>query len=228
MGCVLGAVTPAVIVPAVEDMKQRGLVKTDVQKNIVNLIVAASSFDDVLAISLFNLILGILISYNEQQTDLGVLEKIWLFVKGPVFVVVGILVGYILAVLLGTPMDKSRTFTVFVALVLPITLNQSSIVLNISSAGPIACIFFGFIIILNYSRLFHLTAKVLDSLWLVLEPAMFVLIGAELDLTKLDPQKLLSAALLLLACLTLRTTVAFLIARFGGFDAAESTFVSVA
>ena len=224
-----GAVTPAVIVPAVENLKSKGLVKTSTQKEIVNLIVAASSFDDVLAISLFNLILGILISTSTSESSLTILEKLWIFSKGPSFVIIGLLIGYIFAIFLAHPMSKSKTLTVFICLVLPFILNQGSIVLNISSAGPIACIIFGLIIVMNYSKVFHLAAKTLDTLWIVLEPAMFVLIGTELDIVNLDPKKILSSSFLLLICLVLRTIVAFAIAKFGGkFNDKESIFISLA
>jgi len=231
MGCVLGAVTPAVIVPAVEDLKNQGLAKSETQKEIVNLIVAASSFDDVLAISVFNLILGVIISSSTGSENLTFLGKIWIFSKGPLFVILGLLAGYFFAIFLSHPMSKSKTLTIFTCLTLPFIFNQASIVLNISSAGPIACIAFGLIVVINYSKVFHLAAKTLDTLWLVLEPAMFVLIGAELDVMDVEGGwgKILRAGGLLTVCLGLRTLVAFLIAKFNGkFSDKQSLFISLA
>lgn len=233
MGCVLGAVTPAVIVPAVEDLKNQGLAKTKTQKEIVNLIVAASSFDDVLAISAFNLILGVIISSSSENSDLNLtlLQKLWIFSKGPLFVILGLLTGYLFAIFLAQPMSKSKTLTIFTCLTLPFIFNQASIVLNMSSAGPIACIAFGLVVVINYSKVFHLAAKTLDTLWIALEPAMFVLIGAELDVMNVEGGlgKLFKAGCLLAVCLGLRTVVAFLIAKYNGkFSDRQSLFISLA
>ena len=228
-----GAVTPAVIVPAVEDLKNQGLAKTKTQKEIVNLIVAASSFDDVLAISAFNLILGVIISSSSENSDLNLtlLQKLWIFSKGPLFVILGLLTGYLFAIFLAQPMSKSKTLTIFTCLTLPFIFNQASIVLNMSSAGPIACIAFGLVVVINYSKVFHLAAKTLDTLWIALEPAMFVLIGAELDVMNVEGGlgKLFKAGGLLAVCLGLRTVVAFLIAKYNGkFSDRQSLFISLA
>ncbi|XP_078495074.1 sodium/hydrogen exchanger 9B2-like [Ciona intestinalis] len=59
LGFVLGAVTPAVIVPSLLTLQQKGL---GVKKGIPTLVIAASSFDDVLAISGFSVVLGITFS----------------------------------------------------------------------------------------------------------------------------------------------------------------------
>ena len=52
---VLGAVTPAVIVPSLLSLQNRGY---GVAKGIPTLVIAAASCDDVLAISAFGVILG--------------------------------------------------------------------------------------------------------------------------------------------------------------------------
>lgn len=56
---VLGAVTPAVVVPQLLTLQQKGF---GVIQGIPTLVMAASSFDDVIAISLFGVFLGIAFS----------------------------------------------------------------------------------------------------------------------------------------------------------------------
>lgn len=227
MGCVLGAVTPAVIVPAVEDLKARGLAKTETQSSIVNLIVAASSFDDVLAISLFTVLLSIAVAGTGGSG--GTMAMIWAFTKGPIFVVFGVVFGYVLALALVKTMAKSTTFRVFLALTLPYMLNQGSIVLDISSAGPVGCILFGLTAARQIPEIFHDTAKTLDVLWLVLEPAMFSLIGCELDLFKFSGPQLFKLCVLLLAALTFRTLIAYLVAHMSKqFTWKQSLFIAIA
>lgn len=56
---VLGAVTPAVVVPQLLTLQRKGF---GVEQGIPTLVMAASSFDDVIAISLFGIFLGIAFS----------------------------------------------------------------------------------------------------------------------------------------------------------------------
>lgn len=56
---VLGAVTPAVVVPQLLTLQAKGF---GVKQGIPTLVMAASSFDDVIAISLFGVFLGIAFS----------------------------------------------------------------------------------------------------------------------------------------------------------------------
>ena len=56
---VLGAVTPAVVVPQLLTLQRKGF---GVEQAIPTLVMAASSFDDVIAISLFGIFLGIAFS----------------------------------------------------------------------------------------------------------------------------------------------------------------------
>jgi len=59
LGAILAAVSPAVVIPCLFSLQERGYGK---DKGIPTLIVAAASFDDVLAISVFGVILGIVFS----------------------------------------------------------------------------------------------------------------------------------------------------------------------
>ena len=55
LGFVIAAVTPAVVVPSMLSLQQKGL---GVRQGIPTLVIAAASIDDVLAISGFGVVLG--------------------------------------------------------------------------------------------------------------------------------------------------------------------------
>jgi solute carrier family 9B (sodium/hydrogen exchanger), member 1/2 len=57
--CVLAAVSPAVVVPSLLALKERGFGE---DKGISTLVIAASSLDDIAAISLFGIFLGMIFS----------------------------------------------------------------------------------------------------------------------------------------------------------------------
>lgn len=61
---VLAAVSPAVVIPSMITLQQKGL---GVTKGIPTLVVAAASVDDILAISMFGVLLGISFSTGGIQ-----------------------------------------------------------------------------------------------------------------------------------------------------------------
>ncbi|CAL4221245.1 unnamed protein product, partial [Meganyctiphanes norvegica] len=88
LGFVLGAVTPAVVVPCLLSLSERGY---GVDKGIPTLVIAASSVDDVLAISGFGVLLGLVFSKGDSMT--------WQFIQGPIEVAMGIAFGGIMGTL---------------------------------------------------------------------------------------------------------------------------------
>ena len=220
LGCVLGAVTPAVIVPAMENLKERGYLELQKNREMSNLVIAASSFDDIMAISCFMLILGVLVESEGQSL-------LWTFFKGPLFVIAGIFIGMILGKLLAGAVARSKTFSVFLGLTFSFCFNQLMIVLDTPAAGPLGCIVFGLVCKLQFEICEERLGKVLDVLWNVLEPTMFCLIGAEVDLQNVGSSILLRAFILLSISLILRTLVAFSVAkRSTQFSNSESMFIA--
>lgn len=96
----LAAVSPAVIVPCLLAMKEKGY---GVDKGIPTIVIAAASVDDILAISLFGLTLGFTFSKGTN-----VVESVF---QGPIEVLLGIAFGIFwggfLGVFLGTPKSVS-------------------------------------------------------------------------------------------------------------------------
>jgi len=226
MGAVAGDVTPAVIVPAIEDLKERGLVQSKVQRNIANLIIAAGSFDDVLMIAIYTFLKGIV--FAEVVGNVSTAARVWGILSSPIFVLLGILVGWILATLLVKPMLSSSTFCVLVGLTLPFLLNHGSRAAMAEAAGPMACITFGLFSVHTCPDIFPATAKILDAVWLVLEPAVFVLIGCELDFGKLSTLKFVQLMGLFILSHGMRTLVAFLVVKIGGgYNNKHSLYVAI-
>merc|ERR1712156_620748 len=82
LGFVLAAVSPAVVVPCLLSLQEKGY---GVDKGIPTLVIAAASVDDVLAISGFTILLGI--TFKPDQDLLTVVFQ------GPKEVVIGLLFG---------------------------------------------------------------------------------------------------------------------------------------
>ncbi|CAB3996196.1 Mitochondrial sodium hydrogen exchanger 9B2, partial [Paramuricea clavata] len=81
LGFVLGAVSPAIVVPQLLKLQDQGF---GVNEGIPTLVMAASSCDDVLAISLFTVFLGVAFSTG---------DLIFNIFRGPLEILLGITIG---------------------------------------------------------------------------------------------------------------------------------------
>lgn len=88
MGTVLGAVSPAVVVPKMLKLMERGY---GISKSIPQLIIAGTSVDDIYVIVLFTALMGM---YSGGSFDVGSLVKI------PIAIVIGLLMGVLLGLAL--------------------------------------------------------------------------------------------------------------------------------
>ena len=88
LGFVLAAVSPAVIIPCLMSLAQRGY---GVEKGIPTLVIAACSADDVVAISGFGLFLGITFNTGAPMYEL--------IFHGPIEVLIGVIFGVFWGVL---------------------------------------------------------------------------------------------------------------------------------
>jgi len=86
LGFILAAVSPAVVVGAMFELKKKGY---GVKQNIPTLVVAAASMDDVVAISGFSICIAFAIPNKEATIATTILNA----VHGPVTVIVGFLLG---------------------------------------------------------------------------------------------------------------------------------------
>ncbi|XP_048578622.1 sodium/hydrogen exchanger 9B2 isoform X3 [Nematostella vectensis] len=86
LGFVLGAVSPAVVVPQLLVLQAKGY---GVEQGIPTLVMAASSCDDVLAISLFGVFVGIAFSKGNLYFNIF---------RGPIELIMGIVIGILVGV----------------------------------------------------------------------------------------------------------------------------------
>jgi len=96
LGFILAAVSPAVVVGGMFDLQKRGY---GIAKGIPSLVVAAASFDDVVAISGYSIAVGFAIQSGGN--------KVWEALAGPTEVIIGVLVG----VTGGTVCGMTRIFS---------------------------------------------------------------------------------------------------------------------
>ena len=175
LGTILGAVSPAVVVPLMIDFMERGKGEA---KGIPTLILAASSIDDVFVIVIFTILLGL---YGGGEVN-------WLFQLGsiPISVVLGIIAGLIPGYILYKLFLKfdlrppRRTLIVLGASIGLLQLEKSLHGI-IPLAGLLGVMAIGFIILEKEEAIAHIISSKLKKVWVFAELLLFALVGAQVN-----------------------------------------------
>jgi NhaP-type Na+/H+ or K+/H+ antiporter len=175
LGTILGAVSPAVVVPLMIDFMDRG---RGGKKGIPTLILGASSVDDVFVIVLFTVFLGM---QGGEAINLW-----WKFSEVPVSIVLGIILGLIPGYFLLRLFQKydwrppKRTIMVLGVAIL-LTQIETSLEKWVPVASLLGVMAIGFIILEKSEPIAHLISQKLKKLWVFAELLLFVLVGAQVN-----------------------------------------------
>ena len=175
MGAVVGAVSPAVIVPKMLHLMETGY---GTNKSIPQLIMAGASVDDVFVIVIFTSFTGLAQGQNISPFS---------FVKIPTSIVLGICVGALVGTLLGIFFKKVHlrdSIKVIIVLSISFLLVALENVLKgtISISGLLAVMSMGAALQKNQQNLAKRLANKFSKLWVAAEIVLFVLVGATVDI----------------------------------------------
>jgi len=176
LGAILGAVSPAVVVPLMIDFMDRG---RGGKKGIPTLILGASSVDDVFVIVLFTVFLGM---HSGEAFNLW-----WKLSEVPISIVLGIILGMIPGYFLLRLFQKydwrppKRTIMVLGVAIL-LTQIETSLEKWVSVASLLGVMAIGFIILEKSEPIAHLISQKLKKLWVFAELLLFVLVGAQVNI----------------------------------------------
>ncbi len=169
----LSAVSPAVIVPSMLEIKAKGIGK---RKDVPTIVLAGASIDDVFAITLFSLFLSLISKTNLQ------IGKIILSI--PLSIVLGIVPGLIVGYFLIYYFKKraqhiKSTEQTLILLTISMLLVRVGDLLH--SAALLGIMTVGFIILEKANDIAHDLANKLAHIWVFAEIILFVLIGLSVD-----------------------------------------------
>lgn len=192
MGAVLGAVSPAVIVPRMLKLMENGYGKS---KSIPQLIMAGASVDDIYVIVLFTSFMGM---YSGGSFDFGSLIKI------PISIVVGLLTGILLGLVLIKLFKKIHIRdTVKILIILSISLLlvtlENVIKAYVPMSGLLAVMALGGTILKQYDVLAKRLSDRFSKIWVAAELMLFVLVGATVDITYVAKAGIAAIALIFVA-----------------------------
>ncbi|KAF8763960.1 Sodium/hydrogen exchanger 9B2 like protein [Argiope bruennichi] len=175
-GWLMSAISPEVVMPLIINLEQQGY---GINKGINTLIVAALSLDDILAIAAFTVCFSIAFS----TADLT-----WTIIKGPLEPLVGFAYGAVFGVIFWHfPSIKMKNAKLVYYNILLLSFGCMAILFlsdkyRLPGAGPLGCITLAFVAGINFrknERQFRGVQTVAKGIWIILEPFLFALIGAE-------------------------------------------------
>ena len=214
LGCILGAESPAVIVPGMLRLKSLGW---GVTKGIPDAILTGSALSDVLLLLVFSLLLAFLTqTTNTAWFGLSPLQLLPLQVI--LQISLGILLGWLVARSLVVVLAKQNwtqnavqdaLVAASVALLLVVVAERLPIF-----SGYLAVMASGFFLIEIDSPLARRLREGFNSLWVVAEIVLFVLLGASIQLNVLG-NKLFSGLLILAIGTLIGRSIGWYLATFG-------------
>jgi len=224
LGFVLAAVSPAVVVPCLLSLQERGW---GVAKGVPTLVIAAASVDDVLAISAFTIILGITFNPNADLASV--------ILQGPLEAFVGVLFGLVwgvTSVFLPPSPDPSSLARILVLVGGALLALFGSDVVGLPGSGALAVLVMAFVAGMGWRRQGwgdkNPVTDTLASSWIILQPLLFGLIGTEIQIQALDFSTVGWGVVVLCCGLIIRLIVSFCAVMLGDLNLKERIFVALA
>lgn len=177
LGFIIAAVSPAVVVPMMISFMER---KMGAKKSIPTMILAAASIDDVIAIVIFTVLLGI---YTGGAGNIG-LKLVGIPVSVALGVGVGLLAGLLFLKMFNrfNPRATKRTMLLIGASLLLMRV-QNLLEGMIPFAALLAVMASGFIILEKQEKTAHEISGKLGKIWVFASLLLFTLVGAQVDVS---------------------------------------------
>lgn len=176
--CILSAVSPAVVVPSMLDLKEQGLGS---KNDVPTIVLAGASVDDVVAITFFSVFLMLAEKGGGFSLEVAgsSLATIPLSIIGGILV--GLFAGFILSLWFRRNEQRIRaTEKTLLLLMIAIVLVEVGEMLHL--AALLAVMTVGFVLLERAEDVAHELASKLSKVWVIAEIVLFVLIGMAVDL----------------------------------------------
>ncbi len=173
---IIAAVSPAVIVPQMLNLIKN---KRGTNKGIPTLILTGASIDDVIAITIFSMFLGL---YGGTNINLGLR-----ILNIPISIIIGIFLGSITAMILiylfkKLHMRDTKKTLLMLSAAIILTGIEDILTDIIPIAALLGVMTMGFVLQEKYNVLGTRLAAKFNKIWVFAEIMLFVLIGAEVNI----------------------------------------------
>ncbi|MBW2658706.1 MAG: cation:proton antiporter [Deltaproteobacteria bacterium] len=176
LGAILGAVSPAVVVPLMIDFMDRG---RGSKKGLPTLILAGSSIDDVFVIVIFTIFMGM---YGGGEIHIW--QKL---AEIPVSITLGIIAGLIPGMILlwlfrRYDWQPPKRTLVVIGVSIGLTWLESVCEPWVPIASLLGVMAIGFIILEKSEPIAHIISQKLKKVWVFAELLLFVLVGSQVNI----------------------------------------------
>ena len=235
-GFVLAAVSPAVVVGGMLNLRRKGY---GVSKGIPSLVIAAASLDDIVAISAFSMCIGIAI--RDESTNV-----VWLVLNMPLTVLVGIGLGISGGLILSlTNVWKHRWQRTSILLMFGLIAMNGTKTIGFPGSGALASIAIGAIAAFIWKGLCHRchqknhggsegdimvyeTGKDMEFIWtMICEPLLFSSVGTALNVHTISARIIPRSLAIVMVGLVGRMLFAYLSTNGAGFTKLERCFIAL-
>nr|WP_321409228.1 cation:proton antiporter [uncultured Carboxylicivirga sp.] len=201
LGFIIAAVSPAVVVPAMLELKDKGYGE---KKDVPTLVLAGASVDDVFAITIFGVFTGLAAG---NSIDYG-----HIFWSVPVGILLGALFGALIGLVLVLFFKRYHirdTKKVIIFMIVAVAFYEftewESLKEFVPLAGLLGIMAIGFMILEKYNKLANRLSAKFNKVWVLAEILLFVYIGTEVKISQLNSSLIGIGLLILLLGLTARS-----------------------
>ncbi|XP_017776313.1 PREDICTED: mitochondrial sodium/hydrogen exchanger 9B2-like [Nicrophorus vespilloides] len=223
LGLLLAAVSPAVIIPCLFQLQDMGY---GVNKGVHTLVIAASTFNDIICIALFGIVLGIIFSTGTLVMQI---------LQGPIVLAIGfgfgIVWGFVCRLVPSKHEDHVVTLRTLLLGLGCVLSAVGSDAIGYGGAGALGCIVAAFVASLGWRK------EGWDNnnpvrlnfilLWKFFEPISFGLIGMEVNFEILEGYTVLYGTIAMTAALLLRMVTSFAVTQCSNLNLKENIFVAI-
>ena len=224
LGFIIAAVSPAVVVPTMLELKAVGFGE---KKEVPTLVLAGASLDDVFAITIFSVFAGLA---SGSAVSWG-----HLLFGVPAGILLGAVLGAGLGFVLVWCFRRYRmrdTHKVIVFMIIAVVCYELADHPAVKAQLPVAALLgimaMGFVILEKYDVLAHRLAAKFAKIWVLAEILLFVYIGAAVQLRALDGGLVVTGLLVLAAGLAARSAGVWLSLLRSNLSSAERWFCVMA
>ncbi|MCO8705718.1 cation:proton antiporter [Clostridioides difficile] len=176
MGAVVGAVSPAIIVPKMLKLMEEGY---GTEKSIPQMLLAGTSIDDIFVIVMFTVFTGL-----AQGNSISAIS----FLQIPVSIILGVIVGAVIGIYLAVFFKKvhmrdSAKGVLFLSISFLMISLETALEGIVPFSGLLAVMSIGIFLQIKYRVVARRLSIKYSKLWVGAEILLFVLVGATVDIS---------------------------------------------
>lgn len=224
LGFIIAAVSPAVVVPSMLELREGGFGK---KKEVPTLVLAGASLENVFAITVFGVFAGLA---SGASTDWG-----YLLLSVPLGIIVGAAMGAVIGFVLVWFFEHHRirdTKKVILFMIIAVVFYDLAEEPVVKAIIPIAALLgimaIGFVILEKNDTLAHRLATKFGKVWVLAEILLFVYIGTEVRINELGAEVIGVGLLILTIGLAVRSVGVWLALIGSDLSPKERLFCGIA